>query len=259
MNRFSQKVVLVTGSGSGIGRGIALRFANEKASVFVIDIQRDFADNVAREIQATGGTCVAINADVTQLETIKTTIQRAQEMFGRIDVLVNNVGHSKVQPLMVTDDEAWEAAMKVNVKAAFSWSRAVAEGMIERKSGCIINIASDLAKAADQYSGAYIAAKHAVLGITKTFALELAPYGIRVNAVCPGIVKTGLLESFVQQLASVTRKTAAEIYEDFVSSVPLKRLASPEDVAGVVAFLASNDASYMTGQAVNVTGGLLIY
>ena len=148
--------------------------------------------------------------------------------------------------------------MRINFKAAFLWSRSVAEHMAPLKRGCIINIASDLGKTADPYSGLYIAAKHAVIGLTRAMALELAPHGVRVNAICPGIVDTKLLSDYIGQLATRQNRSASDIRSELITSIPLKRLATPDDVAGVVAFLASEDANYMTGQAINVTGGLLM-
>jgi NAD(P)-dependent dehydrogenase (short-subunit alcohol dehydrogenase family) len=130
--------------------------------------------------------------------------------------------------------------------------------MASAKRGCIMNIASDLGKTADPYSGLYIPGKHAVIGLTRAMALELAPYGVRVNAICPGIVDTNLLSDYIGQLATRQKRSTSDIRSELISSIPLKRLATPDDVAGVVAFLASEDANYMTGQAINVTGGLLM-
>jgi NAD(P)-dependent dehydrogenase (short-subunit alcohol dehydrogenase family) len=225
----------------------------------VIDIRGDLADTVAKEIQSAGGSALAIKADATRIGDVKTSVKTALERFGEIDVLVNNVGLSVVRPIMETSEGDWEPAMDINAKATFLWSKALAEHMIRREAGCIVNIASDLAKAADPYSGLYVAGKHAVIGMTKALALELALYGIRVNAVCPGIVDTPMLANFTRQLASVQQKSPDELRQEFISSIPLKRLATPDDVAGVVAFLASDDARYMTGQAINVTGGLIMY
>ncbi len=256
--RFRDKVVLVTGAGSGIGKGIALRFAAEGAQTLVVDINRGSAESVVKEINGAGGKATSLRADATKISHAKQTIKTALRKFSKIDVLVNNVGYCPVEPLMVTREEDWYSLMNINAKATFLWSTIAAKEMIKRRSGCIVNIASDCGKVGDPYSGVYVAAKHAVIGLTKNLAHELAPYGIRVNSVCPGWIETPLFEKVNREMAVLTHRSKREIQREIVAKIPLGRIGTPEDVAGLVTFLASDDAGYMTGQAINVTGGALM-
>lgn len=258
VERFRDKVVLVTGAGSGIGRGIALRFAAEGAQTLVVDINKGSAESVAKEIKSTGGRATSLRADATNISDARHTITRALKKFSKIDVLVNNVGYCHVEPLMVTREEDWYSLMDINAKTTFLWSTIVARGMVKRRSGCIVNIASDCGKVGDPYSGVYVAAKHAVIGLTKNLAHELAPYGIRVNSVCPGWIETPLLEKVNRETAALTRRSKRAIEREIIAKIPLGRMGTPEDVAGLVTFLASDDAGYMTGQAINITGGALM-
>lgn len=258
-NRFQNKVVLVTGSGQGIGRGIALRFAKEGATLIVVDIKEELANAVLKDIQSTGSNGLVIKADATQAEEVKKAVKTALDKFGKIDVLVNNVGNCVVRPLLESSESDWEGSININAKSTFLWSMAVVKSMIERKSGCIVNISSGAGKVGDPYSGVYTAAKHAVIGLTKNLALELAPYGIRANAVCPGEVDTPMEDIFLQQLGSRIGKSPDQLRKELVQTIPLGRLVTPEDIAGVVAFLASDDSKFMTGQSINVTGGGIMY
>lgn len=257
-NRFRDRVVVVTGAGSGIGRGIALRFASEGARVVVLDKNMESAEGVEKEIKKGGGRAASLVADATNASDARSSTVKVLKKLGRIDVLVNNVGYCPVKPLMVTSEKDWYSLMDVNVKATFLWSTIVAKGMVKRRSGCIVNIASDCGKVGDPYSGVYVAAKHAVIGLTKNLAHELAPYGIRVNSVCPGWIDTPLLQKVNRETALLTRKPKKEIEREILAKIPLGRIGTPADVAGLVTFLASDDASYMTGQAINVTGGALM-
>lgn len=257
-HRFDGNVVLVTASAMGICHGIALRFAEEGADIVAVDINQQGLDKLSKEVHSLGRRILAIATDATKNTSANDAVESAMMKFGKIDVLVNGVGRFVLRPILKTSEEDWEPATDVNAKATFLWSKAVLKHMIERKSGCIINIASDAGKVADPYSGLYVAGKHAVIGLTKTLALELAPYGIRVNAVCPGYVDTNMTRNIFKEISETQERPLEQVEEDSVKTIPLGRMARPEDIAGVVTFLASNDANYMTGQSINVTGGMLM-
>ena len=257
ISRFSGKVAVITGAGSGIGRGIAFRFAREEAETAIVDIQQEGLDATEKEIRALNRQTLPIRSDATKAEDVRKAVEVILAKFGKIDILVNDVGLFVLRPLLETKESDWDAAVAINAKSTFLWSSMVAPHMLKQKSGCIINIGSDASKVGDPYGGAYNPAKHAVLGITKNLAFELAPY-VRVNAVCPGYVDTRMLANFLKHLSASKNKPFDEVRQEVVGSIPLKRMATPDDIAGVVTFLASDDASYMTGQALNVTGGLLM-
>jgi 3-oxoacyl-[acyl-carrier protein] reductase len=256
--RFQGKVALITGWGAGIGKGTALRLAQEGCNVAGVDIKKDSGSAVAEEIRSFGGQALPIAGDASQPEVVKNSVSSTIKKFGKIDILVNNVGLFELKPIMRTEEKDWEKYISINAKTTFLWSHAVANHMIKRQSGCIVNLASDSGKVGDPYSGIYVAAKHAVIGLTKNLALELAPYAIRVNAVCPGFVETNMLSEFIQALAKVEKKSVGKLRKEMIEGIPLRRFAKPSDIASVIAFLCSDDASYMTGQAINITGGLLM-
>ncbi|MDG6998719.1 MAG: SDR family oxidoreductase [Nitrososphaerota archaeon] len=257
-HRFDGKVVLVTASAMGICRGISRRFALEGADIVAVDINREGLDRLSNEIEEVGTRFLPIAVDATKVDSAKQGVERALSKFGKIDVLVNGVGRFRLRPMLETSEDEWESVMDINAKATFLWSKAIVKHMIDRRSGCIINIASDAGKVPDPYSGLYIAGKHAVVGMTKTLAVELASYGIRVNAVCPGYVDTSMTTNIYKELSARKGRPPEQLVQEAVNTIPLGRMAQPEDIAGVVTFLASDDAKYMTGQSINVTGGLLM-
>ena len=249
------KVTIVTGGGSGIGAGIVRVLAREGADLVVTDLDTAGAERVAQEI---GGTLV-LRHDVTSWASCEEVARRVLEEKGRIDVLVNNAGVSKSIPFVELDEAEWDRVNDVNAKGVFLATRAVVPHMIERRSGSIVNIASMVGKEAIPFFVHYCASKFAVIGVTQGLAKELAAYDVRVNAVCPGVVRTPLWEPLLDQLSKNKGITREEAFAEFVEGIPLGRPQEPEDIGEAVAFLASDRARNMTGQGVNVTGGMQMH
>ena len=259
------KIAIVTGGGSGIGRAIALRLAAEGARVVVADLNKEAAAKIIAEINAQSGDGMAIQADATRHEDVDNMVRKTLTAYGVIDILVNNVGGGAGGTTLIAETltDNWDKTIEMTLKSTFLACRAVAKSMAERKQGRIINIASIAGKSGEALLGAYCAAKFAVLGLTQTLAKELARYTITVNAVCPGYVYTPVWERLAQSLKdtqpALADKSLQEIFEMRVKSVtPLRRPQSAEDIASLVAYLASEEAKNITGQAINVDGGAVM-
>lgn len=246
--RLAGKVALVTGAGSGIGRAIAERFGAEGARVIVNDLYRERADETAERIVAAGGQAVGIQADVTQAAAVEALVARGLAAFGHIDVLVNNAGASQGDDILTIDESTWDWNLDVVLKSAFLCSKAVLPQMIERRSGAIVNISSvnGLAGLGEE---AYSAAKAGMNLLTKNMAVKYGRFGIRVNAVCPGTIRTPIWGPRLQQDPA--------IFDRLAKWYPLGRVGEPEDVANAALFLASDEASWITGALLVVDGGLL--
>lgn len=247
--RFQDKVVLITGGGGAIGSAAARRFAGEGAGVVVIDRDAEAAERVAA---ALGGDALAIAADVGDEGEVAEAVARAAGHRGRIDVLFNNAGISgTVAPVFALPVEAWDRIMRVNLRGMFLVLRATLGSMIDtRTRGAVVNMGSSMAGWDVLAGGAgYAATKHGVVGLTRVAALDAAPYGIRVNAVCPGVIETAL------GVPAADRETYRRGIERFANRIPLRRIGRPEDVAAAVAFLASDDARHVTGVDWLIDGG----
>jgi len=253
--RLNDKIAIVTGAGRGIGEAISIRLAKKGANIVVCDIDFDNAERTAEKIKATGHRSLAIKADVSKSSDVEKMVNLTMEKFGRIDILVNNAGIVIVKPIVELEEGEWDKVINVDLKGVFLCSKAVAKIMIRQKSGKMINISSDSGKTGYALFAHYNAAKFGVIGFTQGLAKELAPYKINVNAVCPGIVGTKMWDYVDERLGRRWGLPKGEALRMHIKQIPLGRLETPEDVAGVVAFLASQDADYMTGQAINVTGG----
>jgi NAD(P)-dependent dehydrogenase (short-subunit alcohol dehydrogenase family) len=269
-NRHAGKIVIVTGAGQGIGRGVALRFALEGAHVVVAEYNRDNAESVAAELSGLGPEALAWPIDIGDRAQIEAMVAAVVARFGRIDALVNNAGASKPGPLFDLTPETWDPVIRVNQNGLFWCLQAVAKQMVaqipdavkaagraERSYGKIVNFSSVAGRSGRPYDAAYSATKWAVLSITQSAASYLAPYNINVNAVCPGLVPTPMWAT-IDQVQGVQRQglPPGEWMRKSIESIPLKRAATAEDLAAAVSFLCSDDADYITGQALNVDGGI---
>jgi NAD(P)-dependent dehydrogenase (short-subunit alcohol dehydrogenase family) len=252
MYALNGRVGLVTGGGGGIGRAIALRLAREGMAVAVLDRDGGAAQTVAAEI---GGLAVAV--DVTEPEQVGRAVASILGHRERIDLLVNNAGVAwmGMGPALDTPLEALQAMLRVNIEGTFIVSRAVLPHMIARRTGSVVNLASWAGKTAPAYFAGYSASKFAVIGLTQSLAREMAPHGIRVNAICPGIVIDTAMRSAIE--AQQRRYGLPETAER-EKSIPIGRVSVPDDVARVAAFLASDESAYMTGESINLSGGLLM-
>lgn len=253
MYDYEGHVAIVTGAASGIGRAISRRLAKEGCKVLLWDYDGETLSRTHAELAAEGADVAQSVIDVTDLAKVRAGVDAAIATHGRVDILVNNAGTGQVASIIDDTPEAFDFTMRLNVYGAFNCCHAVVPAMLGRKAGRIINVASWFGKVGRPSSLAYCASKFALLGMTQSMGLDLASHGIRVNAVCPGtIMNTRMREVADEQAVAKGLPPAAER----AHLIPLGRLGEPEDVANVVAFLLSKQADYMTGQGINVTGGL---
>ncbi len=261
MYNLNGKVAIVTGAAQGIGRAIALRLADEGADVAIVDVNPTGSAAVAAEVEARGRRAVALKVDVTRADEVAAMVQQTVEALGRIDILVNNAGIQTVAWLQEMREADWDRMFAVNVKAMWLCSRAVAEQMIKQgEGGRIVNASSRAGKVASALPiGAYVTTKHAVIGLTRSMALELAPHRILVNAYRPGVVDTPMWDYIDREVGAKRGLPPGKAKADAVAQIPLGRSEQPEDVARLVAFLVSAESDYMTGQAINVTGGSVMH
>lgn len=248
------RTAIVTGAGTGIGRAVALRLADEGCAIGIFELDPEAADRTAAEVEARGRRVhIAVGNVAFQDDVDRGMASLLDGLGGSADILVNNAGILRIGKLVEMAEKDWTDSFQVNVDGVFRTTRAVLPHMIRNRSGCVVNMASWLGKKAVAHYSAYCASKFAVVGITQALALEVAEYGIRVNAVAPGIiVDTGMR----QKSEALHEQHGLPKAQDRTNTIPLKRLGYPDDVANVVAFLASDQAGYMTGQAINITGGL---
>jgi len=248
MRKLEGKVAVVTGASRGIGRAIALKLADEGAKVVVnYSGSQAKAEEVVAMIQENGGEAIAVQASVSQSEEVTALIDTAVKTFGSLDILVNNAGITRDNLLMRMKEDEWDDVLDTNLKGVFLCTKAVTRQMMKQRAGRIINISSIVGVAGNAGQANYVAAKAGVIGLTKTTAKELASRNILVNAIAPGFIET-----------EMTDQLPEELKQGMLTQIPLAKLGQPEDIAKAVAFLASDDANYMTGQTLNIDGGMVM-
>jgi NAD(P)-dependent dehydrogenase (short-subunit alcohol dehydrogenase family) len=254
--RLKNKIALITGAAEGIGKAIATRFVREGAQVAIADNQLEKAQETTQEL---GSTTKAFWVDVSQHNSVIELTNTVEDTVGEIDILVNNAGVSEIVPFLEMEEAFWENHMNVNLKGCYLCSQAVLKKMVPRKRGKIINLSSASGKQGNSQYEAYCTSKFGIIGLTQSMAMEFAPCQITVNAICPGFVKTTLWNKMLPRYAAKKNIPIDEVKDHILNKIPLGRFCQPEDVAGVAAFLASEDADYLTGQALNVTGGIIMH
>jgi len=251
--RLASKVCLITGSGSGIGRSTALLFAREGAAVIVNDLSEESGLETVRLIEAAGGEAVFIRADAADPDSVAAMTARALGKYGRIDVLFNNAGISGVGALHEIEPDAWDRVVRVNLRGVYVPSRAVLPHMMERRSGCIINMSSCIAEIGLARRASYAATKGAVLALTKSMQVDYAPYNIRVNALLPGTIMTPFVKKYLNESYGDAEAAIASLKTRQLSG----DLGRPEDVARAALFLASDESSFMMGSPLYIDGGVV--
>ena len=243
--KLKDQIALITGSARGIGKEIALKFAQEGATVIISDISQDACQTTVDEFKKRGFSADAIACNVTDSKAVQEMVDKILDNHNRIDILVNNAGITKDNLLIRMSEEEWDAVLNVNLKGAFICTKVVVRSMMKARKGKIINIASIVGVIGNAGQANYSASKAGLIGLTKTTAKEFASRGITSNAVAPGFIRTAM-----------TDKLTDQVKEELAAAIPLKKLGSPEDIANACLFLASSDADYITGQTILVDGGM---
>ena len=250
------RVAIVTGAASGIGKAIATAFAGEGARVAIADIDLDAAQAAAKQI---GASAYAVRVDVSSRASAEAMADDVEQKLGPLDILVNNAGVSYIVPFLECSEDTWDKTININLKGAFNCSQAALKRMAARKSGVIINMSSQSGKNGASHYTAYCASKFGIIGLTQSLAVEFAGQGIRVNALCPGIVFTPLWDKMIVAYAKKRNMKPEEVKPYFEKRIPLGRLCTEKDVADMAVFIASDKASYITGQSLNISGGAIMH
>jgi 2-hydroxycyclohexanecarboxyl-CoA dehydrogenase len=245
------RVAMVSGGARGIGAAISRRLAADGMATIIGDIRTQQARDNAERITDAGGRALAVEMDVRSPDSVTAALGQAQDAFGEIDVLVNVAGWDELKPFIETDEEFWQEVLEVNFKGGLRLTKALLPSMIDRGWGRIVNISSDAGRVGSSLESVYAGAKGAIISFTKTVARETARTGVTANIVCPGPTNTEMLQD-----VAAAHQDAEKVLERLARAVPMKRLGQPEDVAAAVRFFASEEASYITGQTLSVSGGL---
>ena len=254
--RLKDRMAIVTGGGAGIGRSVCVNMVKEGAKVVVADINQETAQETADTLTKEGGDAMAFQMDVTQKSAVQTMAAEALKAYGKIDILVNNAGTDIKGAITELTERTWDTLMDINLKGVFLCTQAVSHSMIERRYGRIVNISSMAGKTGEPLTSPYCATKFGVIGFTQSIALELGKHNVTVNAVCPGPVDTDLIRQSVAQSAKIKGMAPEDFLQEFfINPTPLGRIAQPVDIARAVIFLASDDAEFITGSTLNVSGG----
>ena len=253
MQGLAGKRALITGGGAGIGRAIALKLAREGCDIAVLDIDGEKANATAAQVRALGRQATGTTGDVSKPASVCVAVALLAGQGAPFDILVNNAGIARLGSMLTISEKDWRDTFAVNVDGVFNVTRAVVPGMVERRRGAVVNLASWLGRRGAPPFSAYAASKFALVGITQSLALEVASFGVRVNAVCPGLITGTPMRDDIEM---VSEQAGLPRAAERAKTIPLARTGTPEDVANVVAFLASDEADYVTGAAYDVTGGL---
>ena len=245
--RLKDKVALITGGARGIGRAIGLTFAREGADIAVADVNLEIAQQTVLEIQSLGRKAMALEMDVTNYEKVEEGVNKILDKMGKVDILVNNAGITKDNLLLRMSQADWDAVINVNLKGTFNCIKAVSKPMIKQRSGRIISIASIIGLMGNPGQANYAASKAGIIALTKTVAKELASRNVNANAVAPGFIQT-----------EMTAKLPEDVKKKMLEAIPLAKLGTPQDVANICLFLASDEASYITGQVITIDGGMVM-
>jgi 2-hydroxycyclohexanecarboxyl-CoA dehydrogenase len=254
MKGLSGKAAIVTGAASGIGKAIAERLAAEGCIVGIFDLNASAAESTAAAIRDARGKAHAYAVDITDLSAVQASVTAFEKEAGAIDVLVNNAGWDKAAPFLSSTPDLWKKVIDINLYGPLNMHYAVLPGMVQRKRGRVVSIASDAGRVGSSGEAVYSACKGGVIAFTKTLARELARSNIQLNTVCPGPTDTPLLRSLMEE-----GEAGAKLVDALTRAIPMRRLGQPADYPGIVAFLASDDAAFITGQTISVSGGLTMH
>lgn len=254
------KVALITGSGRGMGKSIALRFAEEGADVIInYNVNQKTAEEVYKKIKLIGKNALLIKANVSNEDEVRNMFEKVIEKYNKLDILVANAGIERLGLIVDTPVEMWDEIFDVNAKGVFLCCKHAIPYLMKNKKGTIINMASAAGKTGWKYFGAYCASKFAVIGFTQSLAMELAEHNITVNAICPGAVDTDMLYYEYDKLAEIKQDTVEDEAKTLLNSIPIKRISKPDEIANLALFLASDKARDITGESINITGGLEVH